>query len=76
MKTTRIDLIDWHSFEDTLDIDWPLVQRTIGREKIEWLLDQPNNQCQLVVDKVQDKLKLVAEFYDDKLLIRYHLMWS
>lgn len=76
MKTTRIDLVNWISFDDNLDIDWPMVQRKIGKEKIEWLLKQPKEQCQLVVDKSLENLKLVAEFYDNKLLIQYHLMWS
>lgn len=76
MKTTRIDLVNWTSFEDNIDIDWPMVQRKVGKEKVEWLLKQPKDQCQLVVDKVLDDLKLVAEFYDNKLLIQYHLMWS
>lgn len=76
MKTTRIDLVNWTSFEDNIDIDWPMVQRKVGKEKVEWLLKQPKDQCQLVVDKVLNDLKLVAEFYDNKLLIQYHLMWS
>lgn len=76
MKTTRIDLVNWTSFEDNIDIDWPMVQRKVGKEKVEWLLKQPKDQCQLVVDKVLNDLKLVAEFYDNKLLMQYHLMWS
>lgn len=76
MKTTRIELISWTSFDDIIDIDWPMVQRTIGKEKVDWLLKQPKDQCQLMIDKSMDDLKLVAEFYNNKLLTKYHLMWS
>jgi hypothetical protein len=76
MKKTRIDLVSWSSYDDNIDIDWPMVQRTIGKDRVEWFLRQSKEQCQLVVDKNLDDLKLVAEFYDRNLLIQYHLMWS
>jgi len=82
MKTNRITLTEWTADEDEyIDIDWPKVQKTIGPDHLEWLLKQPNDVCQLVLDKQLQfhsgsQIKLVAEFYDDKILTYYHLMWA
>lgn len=82
MKTNRITLTEWTTDDDEyIDIDWPKVQKTIGSDHLEWLLKQPNNLCQLVLDKQLQfhsgaQVKLIAEFYDDKILTYYHLMWA
>ena len=78
MKTKRIALFEWeiNSAQDNIDIDWPKLHRAVGEELVQWILDQPITKCQLVVDKVRDKHKLVAEFYDPKVLTAYHLMWA
>lgn len=77
MKTSRIVLTQWFPSEgEDIDIDWPKVQKTIGVDQLEWLLKQPHDICQLVLDKAESKIKLVAEFYDDKTLTAYHLMWA
>lgn len=76
MKTKRIVLADWVSNDLYLDIDWPAVHKKLGLEQIEWLLKQPPEKCQLVLDKSDINFKLVAEFYDEQLLVAYHLMWS
>ncbi len=80
MKNSRIELTSWEYTTDEsanyLDIDWPKVQRSVGKEQINWLLKQPKNYCQLVLDKSGIKVKLVAEFYDQKTLTAYHLMWA
>lgn len=76
MKTKRIKLFAWESTEDRIDIDWPRVQREISREHVEWLLARKPEQCQLVVDKVGNKFRLMAEFYNEQCLTVYHLMWS
>jgi hypothetical protein len=81
MKINRITLTEW-TIDDSeyIDIDWPKVQKAIGSDHLEWLLKQPNNLCQLVLDKQSQlhssNVKLIAEFYDDKLLTYYHLMWA
>lgn len=76
MKTERIILADWVSYDLFIDIDWPTVHKKLGLEQVEWLLSQPPEKCQLVLDKNDVNNKLVAEFYDERTLLTYHLMWS
>jgi hypothetical protein len=76
MKTKRLPLSKWRSSEVDIDIDWPRVQRDLGEDQVEWLLKQPSDQCQLVLDKHAQDFTLFAEFYSEQLLITYHLMWS
>jgi hypothetical protein len=78
MKSERFELYHWHSNNGTemIDVDWPKVQRSIGVDHVSWLLKQPKDKCQLVVDKTNDDFKLVAEFYDERTLLSYHLMWA
>lgn len=78
MKSKRFELYHWTSNNGTeiIDVDWPKVQRAIGVEQVSWLLKQPRDKCQLVVDKINEDFKLVAEFYDEKTLLSYHLMWA
>ena len=77
MKSRRVVLTQWFPQEgEYIDIDWPKVQKTIGVEHLEWLLKQPKDQCQLVLDRSQSKIKLVAEFYSDSLAVHYHLLWA
>lgn len=78
MKTKRINLFAWDEQHDTayIEIDWPRVHRAVGTEQIQWLLDQPKTQCQLVVERVNNQCGLVAEFYHANTLTTYHLMWA
>lgn len=76
MKTERIELADWISTDYDIDIDWPAVHKRLGVEQVEWLLKQPIDKCQLVLDKNKINNTLVAEFYDERTLLTYHLMWS
>lgn len=61
---------------NNLDIPWPKIQQVIGEDHLRWLLAQEEDHCQLVLDSSGLKLKLVAEFFDDKTLTTYHLMWA
>jgi hypothetical protein len=78
MKTKRISLLGWveHDPRETIEIDWPMVHRELGEEQVKWFLAHPVTECQLVIDKVNDSFRLVAEFYDEKTLTLYHLMWA
>lgn len=80
MKTDRIELYSWEYTTDEsanhLDIDWPRVQQAAGPEKIKWLLHQPNEACQMVLDKTGPNVRLFAEFYNKKTLTAYHLLWA
>jgi hypothetical protein len=80
MKTHRFNLLSWEYTTDEsanfLDIDWPVVQKALGQDQLSWLLKQPKTHCQLVLDKSGTNVKLVAEFYDEKTLTTYHLMWA
>ncbi len=78
MKNKRIKLCDWVGSRstDSIDISWPKIRQIVGSSKIDWLLEQPQTKCQLVVDKLNEDLSLVAEFYDDATLVLYHLTWA
>jgi hypothetical protein len=76
MKTFRVVLTDWVSDDLYIDIDWPTVHRRLGLEQIDWLLNQPTTKCQLVLDRNEVNNKLIAEFYCEKTLTAYYLMWA
>jgi hypothetical protein len=78
MKNNRIKLYTWYTNDgrDMIEIDWPKVHQTVGSDQIKWLLSQPKETCQLVVEKVCEDFALVAEFYCNKTLAIYHLMWA
>ncbi len=77
MKTNRIELLKWMPAEgENIEIDWPKVHKTLGLDQTKWLLNQPHNVCQLVLERNSTFCRLVAEFYDDAALITYHLMWA
>ena len=80
MKTHRFELLEWQYTTDEsanyLDIDWPKVQKSVGKEQISWFLKQPKTACQLVLDRTGASVKLMAEFYDEQTLLTYHLMWA
>ena len=79
MKSKSIEIAKWfrESFE-TIDIDWPRVQRQVGTDQLEWLLKQDKTRCQLMVENRQDDSHqyLIAEFYDDRLATEYYLLWA
>jgi hypothetical protein len=80
MKSKRIVLLEWEYTTDEsanyLDIDWPALQKKIGKTQTKWLLSQSKNKCQLILDRLGDNLKLVAEFYDPETLVEYHLKFD
>ena len=84
MKNSKTVLYKWsegniHSnYDDSrLDIDWPAVQRELGVDCVEWLLNQDKDKCQLALELTPNGGKqLVAEFFDDKLAVTYHMMWG
>jgi len=77
MKTNRIELLKWLPAEDeNIEIDWPKVHKTLGLDHTNWLIAQPNELCQLVLERNDLHCCLVAEFYDYNILTHYHLMWA
>ena len=80
MKSSRVVLSEWDwavsESDNYLDIPWPRVQRDIGVDQVQWLLKRPKEHCQLVLDRSGTRVKLIAEFYDDRALTTYHLMWA
>jgi hypothetical protein len=77
MKTERVDLYKWLGGDgENIEIDWPKVHKTIGLDHTNWLLKQPNDQCQIVLERRDMYCRLVAEFYDPSCLVNYHLMWA
>lgn len=78
MKSNRFELYNWQTKDGTdhITVDWPKVHKKVGIDLINWINKQPAEKCQLVVDKLNDNFKLVAEFYDEQTLVAYHLMWA
>ncbi len=76
MKTERIKLYDWESYEENIEIDWPKVHKTLGVDYVNWVQKQPSTDCQFVVDKIRNKYTLVLEIYNNTALSLYHLMWA
>ena len=77
MKTNKVELLKWLPEEgETIEIDWPKVHKTIGLDQTKWLLSQPDNSCQIVLERRDMFCRLVAEFYNVHALVNYHLMWA
>ena len=77
MKSKQVELYKWLGSEgENIEIDWPKVHKTLGLDHTKWLLGQPLNICQLVLERNDMYCRLVAEFYDDQALTIYHLMWA
>lgn len=77
MKTSKVELLKWLPEEsEIIEINWPKVHKTIGLEQTKWLLGQDHTKCQIVLERNDMYCRLVAEFYDEKTLGVYHLMWS
>ena len=77
MKNKKVSLLKWLPEEnETIEIDWPKVHKTLGLDHTKWLLEQPHNVCQLVLERNDMFCRLVAEFYDEQALTMYHLMWA
>jgi hypothetical protein len=77
MKTSKVELLKWLPKEgEYIEIDWPKVHKTIGLDQTNWLLNQPKNHCQLVIERNDMHCRLIAEFYEERTLLSYHLMWA
>jgi hypothetical protein len=77
MKNNRIELLKWLPSEgEYIEIDWPKVHKTIGVDHTNWLLKQPLEKCQLVLERTDMYCRLVAEFYDSQILTNYYLLWA
>jgi len=80
MKNTKVTLYKFDKDSDVfefLDIDWPKVQRTIGKDQIQWLWELPREQGQLCLEiDTKGNKSLVAEFYDSRIAQKYAMMWS
>ena len=77
MKSNKIELLGWFPEEgENIEINWPKVHKTIGLDQTSWLLKLPKEKCQLFLERNSSKCKLIAEFYDNEILLTYHLMWA
>ena len=77
MKTDRVELLKWLPSEgEYIAIDWPKVHKTIGVDQTRWLLSQPDDHCQIVLERRDSYCRLVAEFYNQETLVNYHLRWA
>ena len=77
MKTKKVELLKWlPEPSEYIEISWPKVHKTLGLDQTKWLLGQPHDVCQLVLERNDMYCRLVAEFYDEHTLTIYHLMWA
>lgn len=77
MKSNKIELYRWLPSEgENIEIDWPKVHKTIGLDQTSWLLNQTLDKCQLILERRDMYCRLIAEFYDNRTLTTYHLMWA
>lgn len=77
MKSNRVELLKWlPSKGENIEIDWPKVHKTIGIEQCRWLLAQPQDQCQIILERRDMYCRLVAEFYTNRSFVDYHLRWA
>ena len=77
MKTNKVELLKWlPEVGEYIAIDWPKVHKTIGLDHTKWLLNQSEDNCQLVLERNDMYCRLIAEFYNEKTLVNYHLMWA
>jgi hypothetical protein len=82
MKSNKIEVAHWLPREDdgsgNIYIDWPVVQKEAGQDHLEWLLKQDKDRCQLVVEHRANSTHhyLIAEFYDNRLITEYFLLWA
>ena len=77
MKTDSVELLKWLPSEgEYIAIDWPKVHKTIGIDQTRWLLSQPDDHCQIVLERRDMYCRLIAEFYNEGTLVNYHLRWA
>ena len=77
MKTFKVELLRWLPQEgEIIEIDWPKVHKTLGLDQCRWLLAREHTDCQIVLERRDMYCRLIAEFYDQKTLAAYHLMWA
>ncbi len=77
MKTSKIELLKWLPEEgENIEINWPKVHRAIGLDQTNWLLKQDHTDCQVVLERNDMYCRLIAEFYTDRSLATYYLMWA
>ena len=78
MKSKKIELLSWTQspdFNDT-DIDWPKLHKMIGLDRTKWILEQDYSDCQMVLERKQSEMTVVAEFFNERTELEYHLRWG
>ena len=82
MKNTKVAVYKWehkaqldHPIDGQYDIDWPLIRNAIGDE-LDWLLKHDQKDLQLMLEVKAGERHLVADFYNKRTLVEYHLMWA
>ena len=77
MRTSKVELLKWLPEEgENIEINWPKVHRAIGLDQTNWLLKQDHTDCQVVLERNNMYCRLVAEFYTERSLATYYLMWA
>jgi hypothetical protein len=76
MKTNRVELYKWLPSEgESIEIDWPKVHKKIGLDQTRWIIDQPLDRCQMVLERRDMYCRLIVEFFDEKIAAEYVLRW-
>lgn len=76
MKTFNTEICSWpvSPTSTDYDIDWPRVQRVVGTAGVGWLINQPLDVCQMVLEKRNGNYTLIVEFADDIVRDAFNLM--
>ena len=78
MKSKKVELMSWqyNPTFDTNDIDWPKLHKMIGIDRTKWILEQSFNDCQMILERKDAEMAVVAEFYNERTELEYHLRWG
>lgn len=78
MKSSKVELMSWQFNSDfnENDIDWPRLHKMIGLDRTEWILKQSFNDCQMILERKDTEMAVVAEFYNERTELEYHLRWG
>jgi hypothetical protein len=80
MKNTKVTLYQWQldlfAPREFFDIDWPQVHKECGIDHIEWINNQPDENCQLSLELFEGGRRLIVEFFNKDIATTYHLMWA
>jgi len=79
MKNRKYQLVEWYtetiptSFDD---FNWDKIRQLVGNDHIDWIMNRPKTQCQIIYETTNRISRLVAEFYCERTELEYCLKWA